>query len=167
MGIADIPTDPPDSERPSGDTRGNYVRASAVARTVIPVFGGTGAMWRLGAETGGGTTWGAAPVQREWLIGGPRTLRGFDPGTVSGTTFLGGRLELARTGRMLGVGVFGDAGWAGDREFVDSVLESGDVLFGIGLGVTILDGLLRVDLARVLNGPDPGFGVQVHVDAIM
>ena len=150
-------------EAPMGDAGDNYVRASAVARTVIPVFSGTGTTWRLGVEAGGGTTWGAAPVQREWLLGGPSTLRGFVPGTVAGPTFGRGRVELARIGPTLGASLFGDAGWAGDRPSFDS----GDVLSGVGLGVTILDGLLRVDLARALNGPDPGFRFHVHVDAIM
>ncbi|MYA43521.1 MAG: hypothetical protein F4Z31_17475 [Gemmatimonadetes bacterium] len=151
-------------EARTGEAREDYVRASAVARTVIPVFGGgAGTTWRLGVEAGGGTTWGAAPVQRQWPLGGPRTLRGFVPGTVSGPTFLRGRVELARVGNTLGASFFGDAGWAGDRASFDS----GDVLSGVGLGVTILDGLLRVDLARALNGPDPRYRFHVHVDAIM
>ncbi len=157
---ADVPAG---GEALTGDARDNYVRASAVARTVIPVFGGTGTTWRLGAEAGGGTTWGAAPVQREWPLGGPHTLRGFVPGAASGPTFVRGRVELARTGNTLGASLFGDAGWAGDRGSFDS----GDVLSGVGLGVTILDGLLRVDLARALNGPDPRYRFHVHVDAIM
>lgn len=150
-------------EAPTGDPRNNYMRASATTRTVIPVFAGTETAWRLGAEAGGGTTWGAAPVQRQWPLGGPSTLRGFLPGTVSGTAFLRGRVELARTGRTLGASLFGDAGWAGHRASFDS----GDVLYGVGLGFTVLDGLVRVDLARALNGPDPRFRVLVHVDALM
>jgi len=147
----------------TGDARDDYVRASAVARTVIPVFAGTGTTWRLGVEAGGGATWGAAPVQREWPLGGPRTLRGFLPGTVAGPTFLRGRLELARVGQTWGASLFGDAGWAGDRGSFDA----GDVLSGVGVGVTVLDGLLRVDLARALNGPDSRYRFHVHVDAIM
>lgn len=150
-------------EHLTGDRRDNYVRASAVARTIVPVFGDAGTTWRLGVEAGGGTTWGAAPVQREWPLGGPRTLRGFVPGIVSGPTFLRGRVELARVGNTLGASLFGDAGWAGDRGSFDA----GDVLSGVGVGVTVLDGLLRVDLARALNGPDPRYRLHVHVDAIM
>lgn len=149
--------------RATGHARDNYVRASAIARAVIPVFGGTATIWRLGVEAGGGTTWGAAPVQWAWPLGGPRTLRGFVPGTVSGTTFLQGRLELARSWNTLGASLFGDTGWAGERASFDS----GDVLSGIGIGVTVLDGLLRIDLARALDGPDPAFRFHVHVDAIM
>ena len=149
--------------RATGHARDNYVRASAIARAVIPVFGGTATIWRLGVEAGGGTTWGAAPVQRAWPLGGPRTLRGFVPGTISGPTFLQGRLELARSWNTLGASLFGDTGWAGERASFDS----GDVLSGIGIGVTVLDGLLRIDLARALDGPDPAFRFHVHVDAIM
>ena len=130
---------------------------------MIPLFGGIGGLWRLGAEAGAGTGWGTVPLQRAWPLGGPGTLRGFVPGTVSGTTFLRGRLELARGTHDLGASLFGDAGWAGDR----TTFDTGDVLYGVGLGVTVMDGLLRVDLARALNGSDPGFRVHVHVDAIM
>ena len=150
-------------EHPTSDLHDNYVRASAVVRTVIPVYRGAATTWRLGAEAGGGTTWGAAPVQRHWPLGGPSTLRGFVPGIMSGPAFLRSRLELARTGQTWGASLFGDAGWAGPRGSFDS----GDVLSGVGLGVTILDGLLRVDLARALNGPDPRYRFHVHVDAIM
>ena len=154
---------PEGREGSTDDTRNDYARASAIARTVIPLFGGIGALWRLGAEAGAGTGWGTVPLQRAWPLGGPGTLRGFVPGTVSGTTFLRGRLELARGTHDLGASLFGDAGWAGDR----TTFDTGDVLYGVGLGVTVMDGLLRVDLARALNGSDPGFRVHVHVDAIM
>ena len=150
-------------ESSTDDTGDDYVRASAIVRTVVPLFSGTGALWRLGAEAGAGTGWGEVPAQRAWPLGGAATLRGFRPGTVSGTTFLRGRLELARATDELGASFFGDAGWAGDR----TAFGTGDVLYGVGLGVTILDGLLRVDLARALNGSDPKLRVHVHVDAIM
>lgn len=154
---------PTAGKHPTSDPRDRYVRASAVVRSVIPVFSGTETTWRLGLEAGGGTTWGAAPVQREWPLGGPYTLRGFLPGILSGATFLRGRVELARTGPTLGASLFGDTGWAGDR----ATFDSADVLSGVGVGFTILDGLLRIDLARALNGPDPRFRFHVHVDAIM
>ncbi len=150
-------------DSPADDSRGDYVRTSAIVRTVIPLFGGTGRTWRLGAVAGAGTVWGDAPAQRAWPLGGPATLRGFQPGAVSGTSFMRGRLELAPAMGDLGVGFFGDAGWAGERRAFDV----NDILYSVGMGITIMDGLMRVDLARAVNGPDPRIRVHVHVDAIL
>lgn len=154
---------PVGGDRPADDTRDDYVRASAIARTVIPLSGGAGNTWRLGAEAGAGTVWGDAPTQRAWPLGGPATLRGFQPGAVSGTTFMRGRLEVAPPMGDLGFGFFGDAGWAGER----NAFDVDDILYSVGFGVTIMNGLMRVDLARAVNGPDPGIRIHVHVDAIM
>ena len=145
------------------DDPDRYIRASAVVRAVLPLFGDVDAPWRLGVAAGAGTAWGRPPVQRAWPLGGPGTLRGFDPGALSGTTFVRGRLELGRTAGHLGNVIFGDAGWAGGRR----ALEVDEVLYSVGFGFTIVDGLVRVDLARAVNGPDPRIRLHVHLDAIM
>lgn len=151
--------------RPLGDGEegSRYLEAGAVARAAVPLSGGEWSAWRLGIEAAAGNVWGRAPVQRAWYLGGPATLRGFQPAAASGATFGRGRLEVARTYHAVGASLFGDAGWAGDAgEF-----EASKALYGVGLGVTVMDGLLRFDLARGLNGPDPGFSFHVHVDAIL
>ena len=148
-----------------GGERAQYVEAAAVARAALPLTGGEWSAWRLGAELGGGSVWGEAPGQRAWYLGGPTTLRGFQPATASGTAFMRGRLEVARTYHAVGASLFGDAGWAGVRDGDD--FDAGDVLYGIGVGATFLDGLLRLDVARGLNGPDPSFAFHFNVDAIL
>ena len=151
--------------RPLGDGEGarRYAEAAGVARAALPLTGGEWSAWRLGAELGGGAVWGDAPRQRAWYVGGPATLRGFDPATASGATFMRGRLEVARTYHAVGASLFGDMGWAGERDDFDW----GDLLYGIGVGATVMDGLLRFDLARGLNGPNPSFSLHLHVDAIL
>ena len=69
-----------------------YARAAIVGRTVVPF------PWRLrfALEGGGGTSWGTPSAQRLWYVGGPSTLRGYDPRSLGGTSFGRGRAELAR-----------------------------------------------------------------------
>ncbi len=140
-----------------------YADAAVVARAAFPLAGREWEAWRLGAEVGGGTTWGRAPVQRRFYVGGSPTLRGHEWGAASGGSFLRGRLEVARTYHVVAGAVFGDVGWAGDRRNFDSDA----LLYSAGIGVSIMDGLLRLDVARGLNGPDPGFRVHLKLDSIL
>lgn len=145
------------------DGRHRYADASAVARAAVPLSGGEWSAWRLGAEAGGGTTWGGAPVQRRFVVGGPPTIRGQPRGAASGGSFVRGRLEVARTYHAVAGTVFADAAWAGER----SDFDAGDMLYGVGFGISLLDGLVRFDVARGLNGPDPGFRVHLTLDSIL
>ena len=58
------------------------------------------AEYRIGLEVGGGRVWGTAPAQRLWYVGGPSTLRGFDPRAQAHQALVGelthGPLQLAR-----------------------------------------------------------------------
>ncbi|MBT8395349.1 MAG: hypothetical protein HKO65_01330, partial [Gemmatimonadetes bacterium] len=78
----------------STSIKGDYARASATVRVAIPL---AGASWRIGLEAGGGTSWGETPLQRNWFLGGPLTLRGYEASVLSGPSFARGRLEVART----------------------------------------------------------------------
>lgn len=137
-----------------------YARAGFLARLALSPATGP---WRVGMEVAGGTTLGEATRQRQWLLGGPGTLRGFDAGVLAGSSFARGRLELARSFPLWGLGAFGDAGWAGARE----ELRMDRFLFGAGLGVSVLDGLLRVDLCRGLSSRDGEFRFEVYLDGIL
>lgn len=152
-----------DGPASDGRTGDRYLEAKAVARAAVPLSGGEWSAWRLGAQVGAGTIWGKAPAQRLWHAGGPATLRGHGPAAAFGTSTLLGRLEVARTYHGIGASLFGDAAWAGDRDRFDGR----DFLYGVGLGASILDGLLRFDVARGLNGPSPGFRVHLELDAIL
>lgn len=139
-----------------------YLRASGVGRIVVPVgLGG----WRVGLEGGGGTTWGGAPPQRSWLLGGPATLRGYGASVLGGDTFLRGRLEVGRT-RSEGAfswQIFADGGWAGAREGVSRARP----LYGLGVGWSLLDGLIRLDLSRGLTGAARIWRMDLYLDAIL
>ena len=138
----------------------NYARASAVLRAAIPLVYPT---WRLGLEVGGGTTWGDVPPQRSWFLGGARTLRGYSAAAAVGSSFARGRVDVARTFDIGTVTMFGDVGWAGARTDFDA----DDLLYGVGVGGSVLDGLFRMDLSHGLNGPDKQFRVDLYLDALL
>jgi hypothetical protein len=141
--------------------KGDYFRASATLRVAIPL---AAASWRVGLEAGGGTSWGQAPRQRNWFMGGPLSLRGYEASVLSGSSFTRGRLVVARTfPEAVTVSAFGDAAWAGAREEFDS----GNLLYGAGVGFSLLDGLIRMDLSHGLKGPEKRFRFDLYLDAIL
>ena len=146
----------------SDGARSDYLQASATARALIPVRGEGWDGWRLGLEAGAGNTWGHAPRQRSWFLGAASTLRGYPASVVSGPSFLRGRVEVNRVFHGVGASLFTDTGWAGDA----SAFTVDNLLYGIGIGGSLLDGLMRLDLSHGLNGPHRGFRVELHLDAI-
>lgn len=115
-------------------------------------------------EAAGGMTWGDAPLQRSWFVGAASTLRGYPASTLFGPTFTRGRLEVARAFDGVGtLSAFGDMGWAGQRGDFDT----GDFLYGVGVGGSLLDGLFRVDLSHGLKGPAKQFRIDLYLDAIL
>lgn len=143
-----------------GEQPTNYTRASAILRAAVPV----GARWRIGFEAGGGTTWGDAPTQRHWFMGGAGTLRGYSASVLQGSSFVRSRAEVARTFDGIGsASFFGDVGWAGDRDDFDA----SDLLYGVGVGGSALDGLFRMDISHGLNGPRKRFRIDLYLDAIL
>lgn len=144
----------------AGSAGTNYVRTSATLRAAVPLVYPA---WRLGVEVGGGTTWGDAPLQRAWFMGGASTLRGYPASTVMGSSFARGRLEVARTYDIGTVSVFGDVGWAGLR----ADFGAGNFLYGVGVGGSALDGLIRMDLSHGLTGPEKQFRIDLYLDALL
>ncbi|HKJ01032.1 MAG TPA: hypothetical protein VJ997_01220 [Longimicrobiales bacterium] len=136
----------------------DYARASLVARTALPLPSD----FRLAVEAGAGTSWGSPPPQRMWLVGGASSLRGFAPATAVGTSFARARGEVARRFSFGAVSLFSDAGWAGDR----SDAHGEDVLASVGLGLSLVDGLLRVDGARGVRG-GRDFRLEFYLDGIL
>ncbi|MCH7892075.1 MAG: hypothetical protein IH921_11295, partial [Gemmatimonadetes bacterium] len=116
-----------------GSTGTNYGRASVTLRMAIPLVP---RLWRLGLEAGVGTTFGDAPLQRQWFLGGATTLRGYPASSARGSSFARSRVEVARTFYEIGsVSFFGDVGWAGLR----GDFNGDDLLYGIGVGGSLLD----------------------------
>jgi hypothetical protein len=94
----------------------------------------------------GGSSVGALPSQRRWFLGGTQTVRGQRPDTAqSGNAFWLARAELATPMPIVRASLFGDIGWAGNRERLG---EIGRPLSGVGIGLSGFDGLIRLDVAR-------------------
>lgn len=177
----------------SGNDAAGYGRASAALRVAAPL---SRRRWRLGLELAGGTTIGDATIQRAWFLGGTRSLRGQPPSAVWGPSFGRGRVEVARAHDFGTLSVFTDAGWASYRGAhhgpddepggIDpagpgaarvGAAGSGVVgapapdhdglLFGIGVGASLLDGLLRTDISYGLNGPAREFWIAFYLDSLL
>lgn len=100
-------------------------------------------------EGAAGSSFGELPVQRLWALGGVATMRGYAPRAATGGAFWRARAEVGTrfpVGRLV---LFSDLGWAGSRgEF-----PGREPLAAAGVGASLLDGLLRLDLARTLRAP--------------
>lgn len=118
-------------------------------------------------ELAGGTTLSAdraathVPVQAHWYLGGPHSLRGSHGGELAGRDYARGRVEV--TSRFPGarVIVFGDGGWAGRFDG----WSSQDLALSAGVGGSLLDGLLRLDLARTIQ-PVERWRLDLYLDAL-
>lgn len=100
-------------------------------------------------SAGAGISVGDLPPQRLWYLGGGQTLRGYRAGELAGNAFWLGRVELARGSSLFRPAVFFDIAWAGDR---DTWAHSFGTRRGVGTGITTLDGVARLDVARGLDG---------------
>jgi hypothetical protein len=130
-----------------------FVRPWAVARTALP-FGGTS----LSLELGAGTSTGDPPVQSFWYLGGPTSLRGYNGAVIAGQSFWRTRVQLSHGPPAVRLSLFSDAGWAGPRDS----FGTRNALVSAGIGISLLDGLARMDLARALERPT-GWRFDVHV----
>lgn len=134
-----------------------YVRG-ALDATVSRGFGALGAAVTLSA----GSSAGALPPQRRWYLGGTYTVRGQKADTaLSGNAYWLGRLELAGMAGGVRPIVFADLGWVGDRA---RWREVGRPMSGAGVGASVLDGLIRADVARGLY-PAKRLRFDLYVDA--
>lgn len=133
----------------------DYTRGSAEA-TVSHAIGEK----LVGALTASvGASGGTLPVQRLWYLGGPYTVHGQGPGTAVGDAYWFGRAELGWGTSKLRPIVFGDIGWAGDRH---DWRRPGRPISGAGVGASVLDGLIRLDLSRGIH-PDRGFRLDMYL----
>jgi hypothetical protein len=135
-----------------------YARASLGGRIVVPLP----ARMRVALDVAAGTSWGSPSTQRLWYLGGPTTLRGYDPRVTGGRSFGRARGELARGFSFGRVAVFSDVGWSGERDDV----RWDDALQSVGVGLSILDGLIRFDGAWAIREPE-GFRFDAYLDQIL
>ncbi len=103
----------------------------------------------IGLEAGAGAGWGRLPPQREFYLAGSGTVRGVRPGSIVGASHWFARAELSRGPPAAQVVLFMDLGWAGPRES----FGSGRPKRAAGLGLSLLDGIFRLDLARSIDSP--------------
>jgi len=119
----------------------------------------------IGAVTlSGGTSAGQVPVQRLWYLGGAQTVRGQRPDTAaSGNAYWLTRTELAYDAGGYRPSLFADIGWTGDRERLYRN-DVGRPMSGVGVGSSLMDGLIRFDVARGLY-PQKRWRVDLYVEA--
>jgi hypothetical protein len=134
------------------------VRPAARLRATLPLTG----RLALGTELAGGAGFGDVTPQRLWQLGGAATLRGYSGAAVRGEAYWRGRAELGLGLPLARVALFGDAGTAAPRgELLDT-----RPLRALGVGVSVLDGLLRLDVARALDAPR-GWRLHLQLDSML
>lgn len=145
--------------RANGETgTRDFARASLTARLGMPLPGPlVGSL-----EAAGGSSVGDVPVQSAWFLGGPATLRGYPGALLTGNAFWRGRAEIATSFPAARLALFGDAGWAGDR----TSRRLAPTAWSLGVGASFGDGLMRVDLARALEG-DIGWRLHLYLDGVL
>ena len=119
----------------------NYARGLTELTVSRPLF------WKLSfAQTASvGTATDSVPLQRQFYMGGLRTVRGQIAGTRIGDTYWLSRSELGFGTAAARRTVFLDLGWAGRRA---DFTTPGRPIAGWGLGTSFVDGLIRTDLSR-------------------
>jgi hypothetical protein len=108
-----------------------------------------------------GTSVGELPIQRFWFLGGTNTVRGESAGAQFGSSYWLTRSEVGYGGAGFRRTLFFDLGWAGDR---DAWSRMGRPASGVGAGLSFLDGLIRMDLARGLY-PVRQWNFALYLDA--
>ena len=117
-------------------------------------------------EASAGSSVGTPPPQRYFFLGGVETLRAFPntPDANRGTAFWLSRVELGTRNPALRFVLFSDLGWAGSR----SDFTFDDPAISAGIGISGLDGLIRLDVARSLQGREPNaWRVYLSVDGLI
>lgn len=136
----------------------DYARPTASAQLGFPLPFGLVAS----TEAAAGASVGTPPLQREWFLGGPASLRGYAGDVVHGPVFWRARAEVATSFPAARLALFGDAGWAGPRDGV----RAGRPLYSAGIGASFLDGYIRMDLAHALRAPT-GWRFDLYLDGIL
>jgi hypothetical protein len=120
----------------------DYVRGAADATLSRPLGGSLAGALTFGAGTSGGTL----PPQRQWYLGNSATVRGQRARPdAGGNAYWLGRAELGLNLSVVRPSLFYDLGWTGDRR---DFTTPGRPLSGFGAGASLLDGMIRADVAK-------------------
>ena len=136
-----------------------YARGWAGVGVTFPL----GRALAAGLEGAAGTTMGAPPDQRLFHPGGPQGFRGIQSGERRGEAFWLGRAEVAGGPPGVRITLFGDLLHTGPGE---QVFTAGRPEAVVGVGASVLDGLLRVDVARGIRGVE-GWRLLAYLDGIL
>jgi hypothetical protein len=136
----------------------NYARAALTLRLGIPLPG----PFDLATEYAAGTSVDSIPLQHRWYVGDAGTLRGYSTGVLTGEAFWRGRAEIGYGLPAVRLVAFSDVAWAGPR---DRFAEAKPLL-SVGAGISIMDGILRFDVARGLRAPK-GWAATLYYDAAL
>jgi hypothetical protein len=137
-----------------GDYR--FGRGSATVRAIVTPK----ALLAMALElSAGSSSSGTLPLQSRFYLGGPATLRGYDGAVTAGASYWRGRIEVGNSFPAFRLTAFTDVGWAGRR----ADFWSGKPLIGSGIGGSILDGLIRLDLSRGMRAPQ-GWRFDLYFD---
>ena len=134
---------------------------SASARVDLP------GPFQLAFEAGGGTLAGEAPAQRHFLPGDVEIFRGLRPGEVAAERFTFRRVEGGIARPPVGLVAFVEelhlrsprsAAWSPRQH-------------AAGLGISLVDGLVRADIARAIGAGSPsrwqdGWRFYVYLDGL-
>ena len=110
---------------------------------------------------GAGTSGGQLPIQKQFFLGGVQTVRGQRAGAQIGDSFWMTSAEFGSRSTGFRKIVFGDLGWAGDR---NNFSHPGRPLSGAGVGASFMDGLIRIDLAKGIY-PEKSVRANLYVEA--
>lgn len=138
----------------------DYWRWGLSSSIVAPLTSGL-----FGAVQGSlGMASSSVPLQRQFFLGGSDTFRGIDSGDplLRGTSFWFGRTELAHDIPLARIALFGDFAWTGDGQRVGSE----GWVSSVGTGVSLLQGFVRIDVARVVHGPQR-WRVDLNFDGLL
>ena len=135
----------------------SYHRVLATVAFSRALFLGTA----LALEVGAGSGWGELPLQKNFFLGGVRSLRGYSPSGIRGESFWMVRTELGTALPAIRLIAFSDIGWAGSRD----AFGDGRALWSAGAGASLLDGLLRMDLAWPLRD-ESGMRFYFYLDGL-
>jgi hypothetical protein len=102
-----------------------------------------------------GRAMGDVPTQRLYHLGGRKTVRGFQRNAASGKAYFLLKAEVGTALPAMRVVSFLDAGWSGEP----SKLFQEKGLMSVGLGLSLLDGVFRTDLAWGIQGGDD---IRIH-----
>jgi hemolysin activation/secretion protein len=115
--------------------------------TELTVAHGFGATGQFKVTSAGGYSLGDLPAQRDWYLGGPYTVHAYRVGSVAGDAFWMGRAQIASGHPVFRPVLFGDIGWAGQR---DSIAHAKPIS-SAGAGFAALDGFVRFDASRAVS----------------